>query len=229
MLDTVISCCIKGAGLLLPAYAMWVESVILTAGLILVAISVLLGRLVLSPFLIIEFPTGLCHCNCCNLFLRDNFDYYVGASWNQSYRLAFYSRDAIPKMLVYSELRLWSAWILISFSIEQYNYPNNQNYGLQVHLIHPNLGLIKTSLIFPPKTMNLILHYLFLGWRVISLLNLVLFHIPPILLFHYFFLQTVFLAVCLGLRATPSDTLLQRFFSWERWVELTSPQKPSGL
>ena len=99
MLDTVISCCIKCAGLLLPAYAMWVESVILTAGLILVAISVLLGRLVLSPFviLIIEFPTGLCYYNCCNLFLRDNFDYYVGASWNQSFRLAIYSRARFLK------------------------------------------------------------------------------------------------------------------------------------
>ena len=148
MLDTVISCCIKSAGLLLPTYAMWVESVILTAGLILVAISVLLGRLVLSPFviLIIEFPTGLRHYNCCNLFLRDNFDYYVGASWNQSYRLAFYSRDAIPDLLAYSELRLWFTWILISLSIEQYNYPNNQNYGLQVHSVHPNLGLIKPVL-----------------------------------------------------------------------------------
>ena len=109
MLDTVVSCCIKSAGLLLPAYAVGMESVVLTAGLIFIAISILLGRFVLFSLviLIIEFPT-------CNLFLRDNFNYYVGARWNQSYRLAFYSRDAIPIMLVCSELRLWFAWILTS-------------------------------------------------------------------------------------------------------------------
>ena len=116
MLDTVISCCIKCTGLLLPAYAMWVESVVLTAGLILVAISILLGRFVLFSLviLVIEFPTGFSHFICCNLSLRDNFKYYVGARRNQSYRLAFYSRDAIPIMLVCSELRLWFAWILTS-------------------------------------------------------------------------------------------------------------------
>ena len=144
MLDTVISCCIKGAGLVLPAYAMWVESVVLTAGLIFVAISILLGRFVLFSLviLVIEFPTGLSHFICCNLFLRDNFDYYVGARWNQSYRLAFYSRDAIPKMLACSELRLWFTWILISCLIEQYNYPNKRNYGLLDPDIFPDLQML---------------------------------------------------------------------------------------
>ena len=120
MLDTVVSCCIKGAGLLLPAYAVGMESVVLTAGLIFIAISILLGRFVLFSFviLVVEFPTGLSHLRCCNLSLRDNFVYYVGARWNQSYRLAFYSRDAIPIMLVCSELRLWFAWVLTSRILE---------------------------------------------------------------------------------------------------------------
>ena len=124
MLDTVISCCIKCAGLLLPAYAMWVESVVLTAGLILVAISILLGRFVLFSLviLVIEFPTGLSHFICCNLFLRDNFKYYVGASWNQSYRLAPYSRVAIPNASLF---RITTMGCLDSnLSLEQYNYPN---------------------------------------------------------------------------------------------------------
>ena len=161
MLDTVISCCIKCAGLLLSAYAVWVESIVLFIAGLISAISILLGGFVIgSPSIIpvIGFPNGLSHYVCCNLSLRDNFNYYVGASWNQSYRLAFYSRDAIPKMLVYSELRLWTAWILNSLLIEQYNYSNNWNYGLQVHLIPPNLGLIEISLIFPPKTMDFIIH-----------------------------------------------------------------------